>query len=113
MTESKTESSQLADCKNIPIIDLSSLDSPNFDERRKLAQSIYDACTQVGFFYIKASGSYRTLELHQILILPVQNHGIPEDKINGIHGSAKRLFDLPEEQKMKFYIGNSPVRQKT
>lgn len=53
MTEPKTESSQLADCSHIPIIDLSTLDSPNFDERRKLAQSIYDACTQVGFFYIK------------------------------------------------------------
>lgn len=111
MTEPKTESSQLADCKNIPIIDLSSLDSPNFDERRKLAQSIYDACTQVGFFYIKVHGAYRTLELHPILIVPFQNHGIPEDKINAIHCSAKRLFDLPEEQKMKFYIGNSPVRQ--
>lgn len=56
-----TESSQLADCSHIPIIDLSTLDSPNFDDRQKLAQSIYDACTQVGFFYIKVVGSYRTL----------------------------------------------------
>ncbi|KAJ5816468.1 Isopenicillin N synthase [Penicillium robsamsonii] len=88
MTESKTESSQLVDCDHIPIIDLSALDSRNFDERRKLAQSIYDACTQAGFFYIK-------------------NHGISEEKINGIHSSAKRFFDLPDSQKMKFYIGNS------
>lgn len=33
-----------------------------------------------------------------------QNHGIPEEKINGIYSFAKRLFDLPEEQKMKFYM---------
>ncbi|KAG0154134.1 hypothetical protein PDIDSM_1514 [Penicillium digitatum] len=89
MTELMTENWQLADCNHLPIIDLSTLDSPNVNERQKLAQSLCDACTQVGFFYIK-------------------NHGIPEDKINGIHCFAKRLFDLPEEQKMKFYIGNSP-----
>lgn len=29
--------------------------------------------------------------------------------IQGIHSAAKQLFDLPEELKMKFYIGNSPV----
>lgn len=53
MVESKTEISHLADCDRIPIIDLSTLNSPHLYERQKLAQSIYDACTQVGFFYIK------------------------------------------------------------
>lgn len=68
MTESKTESSQLADGNHIPIIDLSTLDSPDFNERQKLAQSIYDACTQVGFFYIKVGGSCRTVEPGQLLM---------------------------------------------
>lgn len=49
----QTEPSQAANCDQIPIIDLSYLSSPNIEERRQLAQTIYDACTQVGFFYIK------------------------------------------------------------
>ncbi|KAJ5780517.1 hypothetical protein N7457_005677 [Penicillium paradoxum] len=88
MIEPENQNSQLADCDLIPIIDLSNLESPHLHERQNLAQSIYDACTQVGFFYIK-------------------NHGIPEDMIKSIHSAAKRLFDLPAEQKMRFYIANS------
>lgn len=38
---------------NIPIIDLSNLRSPLLDERRALAKGVYDACTNVGFFYVK------------------------------------------------------------
>lgn len=52
MTE-PADSSQAANCDHIPIIDLSSLDSPQLEERQKLARAIYDACTQVGFFYIQ------------------------------------------------------------
>jgi hypothetical protein len=51
--DQSTESSQLADCDHIPIIDLSNLNSPRVEDRQKLAQSIRDVCTQVGFFYIK------------------------------------------------------------
>lgn len=48
--------SQAANCDHIPIIDLSNLDNPQIEERRKLAREIYDACTQVGFFYIQVRG---------------------------------------------------------
>ncbi|KAJ5766923.1 uncharacterized protein N7511_004539 [Penicillium nucicola] len=89
MTETQIGNSQLADCDHVPIIDLSTLDSPHLEERQQLARSIYDVCTQVGFFYIK-------------------NHGIPEEVIKEIHNAAEGFFGLPEEQKMKFYIGNSP-----
>ncbi|KAJ6119978.1 hypothetical protein N7523_004258 [Penicillium sp. IBT 18751x] len=82
------DTSQAANCDHIPIIDLSSIDSPHLEDRRQLAQSIYDACTQVGFFYIK-------------------NHGIPDEMISGIHQAAERFFNLPEEEKMKVYIGKS------
>ncbi|KAJ5677725.1 uncharacterized protein N7477_003358 [Penicillium maclennaniae] len=88
MEEQPDNTSQAANCDHIPIIDLSSIDSPHIEDRRQLAQSIYDACTQVGFFYIK-------------------NHGIPEEMISGIHQAAERFFSLPEEQKMKVYIGHS------
>ncbi|KAJ5939042.1 hypothetical protein N7466_002176 [Penicillium verhagenii] len=82
------EPSQAANCDHIPIIDLSHLNSPRIQDRRELAQTIYDACTQVGFFYIK-------------------NHGIPVEMINGVHHAAERFFALTEDQKMNFYIGNS------
>jgi hypothetical protein len=49
----QTDSSQLANCDHIPVIDLSSIDSASLEERQKLAQTIFEACTQVGFFYIK------------------------------------------------------------
>ncbi|OOQ85537.1 2OG-Fe(II) oxygenase family oxidoreductase [Penicillium brasilianum] len=84
----QADSSQLANCDHIPVIDLSSIDSVSLEERQKLARTIFDACTQVGFFYIK-------------------NHGIPEELVNGIHNAAARFFGLPEEEKMKYYIGNS------
>ena len=41
------------DFDNIPIIDVSPLRSPLLEERRTLAKQVYDACTTVGFFYIK------------------------------------------------------------
>ena len=53
MKGKQMDSSQAANSDQIPIIDLSHIDSPNIEERQKLAQIIYDACTQVGFFYIK------------------------------------------------------------
>lgn len=49
----QTDSSQLANCDHIPVIDLSNIDSSDLKERQELAQAIFDACTQVGFFYIK------------------------------------------------------------
>lgn len=73
---------------NIPIIDLSNLRSPLLDERRELAKRVYDACTNVGFFYVK-------------------NHGISWDLISDVHDAAKRFFALPDEVKMETFIGKS------
>lgn len=41
------------DFDNIPIIDLAAMSSPDLEERKKLAAQVYDACSRVGFFYIK------------------------------------------------------------
>ncbi|PLB50347.1 2OG-Fe(II) oxygenase family oxidoreductase [Aspergillus steynii IBT 23096] len=79
---------QSADANEIPIIDLSRLRSPLLKERKKLAGQIYDACTNVGFFYIK-------------------NHGIPEDLISELHSVTRRFFSLSDDQKMKYYVGKS------
>ena len=43
------------DFDNIPIIDLLGLNSPHVEERQKISQKVYDACTQVGFFYVKVA----------------------------------------------------------
>lgn len=44
---------QKADFDSIPVIDLSTLKSPHLHERQGLARQVDEACTQVGFFYIK------------------------------------------------------------
>ncbi|KAF7167771.1 hypothetical protein CNMCM6106_003214 [Aspergillus hiratsukae] len=87
MSSTVTKPSQV-DFRSIPIIDLSNLHSSNIHERRELAQEIDQACTQVGFFYIK-------------------NHGISEELINKTHEAARQFFSLAEGEKMKIYVGNS------
>lgn len=47
-----------ADFDKIPLIDLSTLKSSDLAERQKLAHKVYEACTQVGFFYIKVISSF-------------------------------------------------------
>ncbi|KKA20986.1 hypothetical protein T310_4985 [Rasamsonia emersonii CBS 393.64] len=76
------------DFDNIPIIDLSLMSSSDLEERKKLAAQIYDACSRVGFFYIK-------------------NHGVPEELVDKIHDMAHKFFSLPEDQKMECFIGKS------
>ncbi|KAL3469291.1 Clavaminate synthase-like protein [Aspergillus californicus] len=76
------------DFTNIPIIDLTDLDSPRLDTRRALAREIYDACTRIGFFYVK-------------------NHGIPPEDVNAMHTTAKEFFSLPQAQKMDYFLGKS------
>ncbi|EAU32187.1 predicted protein [Aspergillus terreus NIH2624] len=49
------------DFDNLPIIDVASLDSPDIEDRKQLAAQIFDACTRVGFFYIKRFHGYSPL----------------------------------------------------
>lgn len=41
---------------SIPIIDLTNIDSPSLEVRKAFAQELYDACSNVGFFYTKGHG---------------------------------------------------------
>ncbi|KAJ5098651.1 hypothetical protein N7532_005652 [Penicillium argentinense] len=82
------DTSQAANCDHIPVIDLSHIDSPYFEQRQELSRTVYDAYTQVCFFHIR-------------------NHGIPESMITRIHDVAAKFFSVADEQKMKFYVGNS------
>ncbi|KAK5308723.1 hypothetical protein LTR99_001699 [Exophiala xenobiotica] len=57
----------------LPIIDLSDIESADETKLRAVASKIYDACTKVGFFYIK-------------------NHGIPKESVAAIKKEAERYF---------------------
>ncbi|KAF4617255.1 hypothetical protein D9613_005848 [Agrocybe pediades] len=70
------------DFQNVPVIDLQNIGSKDPSERRKLADTVRDACMRVGFFYVK-------------------NHGIPESTTEGALEMAKKFFDLPIEKKME------------
>ncbi|KAL4866718.1 hypothetical protein BDV12DRAFT_198936 [Aspergillus spectabilis] len=76
------------DFTSIPVIDLTALDSPVLADRQSLGAEIYNACTKVGFFYIK-------------------NHGIPSENIASLHPAAHSFFSLSEKDKMKYYLGQS------
>lgn len=69
--------------QELPIIDLADMESPEASRRVALAAKVYDACTRVGFFYIK-------------------NHGIPNASTKRVTGEAARFFkQLSVERKMK------------
>ncbi|KAL4863232.1 hypothetical protein BDV12DRAFT_189845 [Aspergillus spectabilis] len=83
----------------IPIIDLTNMRSPHFEERKAVAKEVCDACTNVGFFYIK-------------------NHGVPQELVDGAFTEAHRFFhDLSEAQKIELdisknteFYGYAPIR---
>jgi len=57
-------------------------------ERRQAAAQLYNACTQVGFFYIK-------------------HHGVPQAVIDQAFAQTQRFFALPLSEKMKIHISQS------
>ncbi|EPS41899.1 hypothetical protein H072_4122 [Dactylellina haptotyla CBS 200.50] len=76
------------DFSSIPILDLSLAFSEDLTARKKCAEELFDACTRVGFFYIK-------------------NHGVPEQVISECFASGREFFDLELSEKMKIYIKDS------
>ncbi|CAL0331161.1 unnamed protein product [Lupinus luteus] len=73
---------------DLPIIDLSSAD------RDSIANSIRQACTEYGFFYLV-------------------NHGVEKDSVQEVFDHSSNFFSLPLEHKMKLarkaYRGYSPL----
>lgn len=63
----------------IPVIDLTPLTDGG--DISSVAQTIRDACTTTGFFY-------------------VANHGIADELINGVFDVTRRYFALPEQQRL-------------
>lgn len=75
---------------SIPTIDLAELDSPSPDARKRIAESIYDACSQCGFFYI-------------------ENHGVPQHVIIETLDLLKRFFALDIDTKMDAHVQKNPA----
>ncbi|XVF71988.1 hypothetical protein PTKIN_Ptkin12aG0084800 [Pterospermum kingtungense] len=68
-------------CKTIPVIDLSKVEAKN---RNHIIQQILKASEEFGFFQ-------------------VVNHGIPENVMKESMDVFKEFFQMPEEEKAKFY----------
>lgn len=77
----------MAAFSEIPILDLSQAQDP--DTKPQLLVQLRHALLEVGFLYIK-------------------NYGIPNDLIQQVIYQGKALFDIPEEEKLKIEMKNSP-----
>ncbi|KAF3904449.1 hypothetical protein ABW21_db0209859 [Orbilia brochopaga] len=73
---------------SIPVLDLSLAFSEDFADRKRCAEQLFDACTRVGFFYVK-------------------NHGVLKETVTSCFSAARQFFDLSLEEKMKIYIKES------
>lgn len=73
------------DFESIPVIDIGPLRAKATDGAQRVAHQLYDAATQIGFFY-------------------VTNHGVAEELIRAAHQVAARFFALPNEQKEKVAV---------
>lgn len=79
--------SSRGDFDSIPIIDLEKMYSDNYDDRLALSKELFDACSNVGFFYAK-------------------NHGIPEDIVDNTFNWSKKFFhEQTTDEKMKVFTG--------
>lgn len=73
----------------IPVIDFAPMFGADPAGRRAVGDAVRDACTRVGFFYVK-------------------NHRVPQETIDRTFDAAHRFFDLPLDEKMKVDIAKSP-----
>ncbi|KAL0064287.1 hypothetical protein AAF712_008731 [Marasmius tenuissimus] len=75
--------------KDIPIIDLKDIVSPDANVRKALAEEVRQACMNVGFFYVK-------------------NHGVEEETVGKALSSSKEFFALPMDSKMEIENKKTP-----
>lgn len=68
--------------RQLPVIDLSGLETGNSEVREKIAKRIAAACAKWGFF--------------QLI-----NHGVPKKCLDDVQDQARRFFELPMEQKQR------------
>ena len=86
-------SARLPAFTEIPIIDFSAMQGNEAQvkqalAKQMLAQQVYKACTEVGFFYI-------------------ENHGIPQQDIDHLFKISRQFFALDDNEKAKIDISKS------
>jgi len=79
---------QRGDFDAVPLIDFSGMLDGDTRIRARVAATIRDACTNVGFFYIS-------------------NHGIPQGLVDAMFAQCPRFFGLPLAQKMQLHVKRS------
>lgn len=77
-----------ASLDEIPIIDIGAMIDGTEEQRAKVGVALRDACTNIGFFYIR-------------------NHGVPQDVIDRTFAVAKRYFAQDTETKMRHHVSKS------
>lgn len=88
LEKSKEVAGIQGDFDSIPVIDISGIFSDKLEDRQQVAEKLRDACTRIGFFYIK-------------------NHGVPQDLVEGCFDWAHKFFALPLEKKMEHFVNDS------
>ncbi|KAE8692943.1 Feruloyl CoA ortho-hydroxylase 1 [Hibiscus syriacus] len=82
--EERLEPNNISNHHSIPVIDVSNWDDP------KVTESICKAAEEWGFF--------------QII-----NHGVPLEVLDAVKEASHRFFGLPNEERKKYWVGNSPT----
>ena len=73
----------------LPLISVECLRSGNPTDVKRVANAIGMACETFGFFRIC-------------------DHGISLDLVNSVYAEAEKFFAQPDDEKMRYYIGDSP-----
>ena len=77
------------DFDSVPVIDFAGMLGGDPAEKAKVAAALRDACSNVGFFYIR-------------------NHGVPLPLIAEMFAQSARFFRLPLEDKAALHVKKSP-----
>ncbi len=74
--------------ESIPIIDFAAMQGADAQAKQSVAAQLYQACTEVGFFYLK-------------------NHGVAAEIIAAMFDQTQQFFALPLAEKMQIHISAS------
>lgn len=83
---------EVSEGHQIPIVNLTAARTGNDEDKNTLALALGNVCRDIGFFY-------------------VENHGVPADFLRRVVKQTHLFFELPESEKLKIHISNSPCHR--
>lgn len=98
----------------LPVIDLRG-GRLQGDGRDEIVREIVDAGKQFGFFQVgfllefPVPSQERSQTLWRVALLQVVNHGVPEQLIEHMVGVSEELFNMPVEEKAKYYSDDPSI----